>query len=286
MGKAVWIVICLILAGFRVSSLKTDTPSYNESEQAPVFPRQGGGYSTTTVRGKLREDMPELSFDVEARFDEKNSCYRVMSVTVREAEEILQVIMVPELTLFGETALWTDQEESMGLELEDVNFDGYKDIRLFDTPNGNYLLEWIYLVWNPETRQFEHDPRLNEIPLATFDQEDQLIYGMERGGADRHYYFTYQYLDGEPVKIREEWSIYLADPDPEIVKRCLVGTSVDQETVEICRETVWERNSDTEDMELSEDKFVFFAPQATGRTVVTQVQAGSETGRLLSGEEG
>lgn len=275
MGEMLLIVLCLILSGFRVSAAETP----------PVFSQKDDSYFTTTVRGKLKEDMPEFSFDIEACFDSGSSTYQVRSVTVRDEEGIRQTISVPELSLFGQTAVWLDQEECMGLELEDVNFDGYKDIRLFDTVNGNYLLEWIYLVWNPDREQFVHDPKLSEIPLATFDQENQLIYGTERGGAARHYDYTYEYLDGEPVMIREEWDIYLDDPDPEIVKHCLVGTFVDPETVEICHETVRERNPDTGEMELAEDKFVFLTTQTAGWTVVTQVQAGSETGKLLMEEE-
>ncbi len=292
MGKLMWIVICLILSGFRVSSLEPHAPLYEEGGNQ-VLSQRDGEYFTTTVRGKLREDMPGFSFDIEARFNEKNSCYQVKSVTVREKDEVLQVISVPELSLFGETAVWEDLEECMGLELEDVNFDGYKDIRLFDTPNGNYLEEWIYLVWNPKTGQFEHDPRLNGIPLAGFDQETRLIYGMARSGANRHYYYTYQYLDGEPVKIREEHSVYLGEPDSEVLRRCLgqaagaeKTSDEDVEAAEICHETVWERNPDTGEMEQTRDEFRFYLSAEDGVGELVTVEADSEMGKLLSEEEG
>lgn len=188
-----------------------------------------GHYFTTTVRGRLREDMPEFSFDVEARFNEENSCYQIRSVTVRQEEKTLQVISVPELSLFGETAVRSDQE-------------------------------------------------------------DQLLYGMERGGAMRHYFKTYQYLEGEPVKIREEHSFFLTETDPEVVRRCLRGDVGDKkiedgEEVEICRETVWERNPDTGEMELTRDEFVFLLAEETERKIVMQVPAGSKMGELLSEEE-
>ncbi len=277
------LALCLVLSCFRVSLLEPNTPLYIDE---PALSQRDNGYFTTTVQGRLNEDMPEFSFDIEACFDTETSSYKVRSVTVRDEERILQVISVPELTLFGETAVWLDQEETMGLELEDVNFDGYKDIRLFDTPNGNYRLEWIYLVWDPKAERFDHDPRLNEICLAVFDQEDQLIYGMERGGANRHYYYTYQYLDGEPVRIREESSVYLGDVDPEIRRRCLEGTHVTDETVEIRHDTTREWNPDTGEMELTRDEFVFLLlAEETERKIVMQVPAGSKMGELLSEEE-
>lgn len=224
-----WIVIFLILFGFRVSSLEPSMPSYESQQGDEALSHRDGHYFTTTVRGRLREDMPEFSFDVEARFNEENSCYQIRSVTVRQEEKTLQVISVPELSLFGETAVRSDQE-------------------------------------------------------------DQLIYGMERGGAIRYYFKTYQYLEGEPVKIREEHSVFLTETDPEVVRRCLRGAAGDKkiedgEEVEICRETVWERNPDTGEMELTRDEFVFLLAEETERKIVMQVPAGSKMGELLSEEE-
>ncbi len=286
MEKIVWIIICLLLSGFRVSSLETDQPCYGTETGEESLSQKDGSYVTTTVQGKLREDMEEFSFDIEAQLYEKNSTYRVRSVTVREGEETIQVISVPELSLFGETAVWADDQENMGLELEDVNFDGYRDLRLFDTPNGNYLVEWIYLVWDPDRGQFVHDPRLNEIPLATFDQEDQLIYGMQRGGAARHYFYTYEYQEGEPVMICEEKSIYLPDPDSEAVRRCVHEKLGDGnvQVRDVCRETVEERNPETGEMEQTRDEFIFFLVKEDGIEETIIVEADSEMGRLLGAE--
>ncbi len=155
-----------------------------------------------TQTGKLRENMPEFTFVLTAFYDFQWKSYALQTVDVYQGDALLQTISIPELTLFGQTCIIDSLQDTLGFELEDLNFDGYLDMRLFDTLNGNYRTEWVYLVWNPEGQQFEHDARLNAISLATFDQEEQLIYGMERGGATYHYYSTYQYIDGEIVKIR------------------------------------------------------------------------------------
>ena len=55
--------------------------------------------------------------------------------------------------------------------------------------------------------------------------------------------------------------------------------------MEICRETVWERNPDTGEMELTQDEFVFLLAEETERKIVMQVPAGSKMGELLSEEE-
>ena len=103
----------------------------------------------------------------------------------------------------------------------------------------------------------------------------------------RHYFKTYQYLEGEPVKIREEHSFFLTETDPEVVRRCLRGAVGDKkiedgEEVEICREKVWERNPDTGEMEQTQDIFRFFLVSSNDEDGVLMVEADSEMGRLLS----
>ena len=143
---------------------------------------------TVTQKGKLREDMPEFTFALTAFYDLQTESYALQTVDVYQGDALLQTISIPQLTLFGQTCIDDSLQDTLGFELEDLNFDGYLDMRLFDTLNGIYRTEWVYLVWYPAEQQFEHDARLNEISLATFDQEEQLIYGLERRGAANHYY--------------------------------------------------------------------------------------------------
>ena len=171
-------------------------------ESEHFYAEQEDHLITVTQKGKLREDMPEFQFVLTAFYDLQTESYALQTVDVCQGDVLLQTISIPELTLFGQTCIGDSMQDTLGFELEDLNFDGYQDMRLFDTLNGNYRTEWVYFVWNPAEQQFEHDARLNEISLATFDQEEQLIYGMERGGAACHYFSTYQYIDGEIVKIR------------------------------------------------------------------------------------
>lgn len=141
--------------------------------------------------------MTQFRFDMRMYFNKATNGYAVDTITVFdcETEEAIQIISIPELSCFGNTCIYTFDERK-GFSLEDVNFDGYLDIRLYDCPAGTYLEEYIYLVWDPKTACFVHDSQLSEIPLARFDQEKQLIYGMTKSGASYHCYYTYQYIDG------------------------------------------------------------------------------------------
>lgn len=233
----------------------------SEDELALFFEEKRGRLFTVTQKGRLREDMPEFTFDLSAYFDLESGTCALQSLDITEGDTVLQTISIPELTMFGQTHIYDSMRDTMGFELEDVNFDGYQDIRLFDTSNGNYRQEWIYLVWNPKEEQFARDARLNAISLASFDQENKLIYGMERGSASSHYYSTYQYIDGEPVIICsvDEEGLLLSD---EQTKQYCIAASGKEEA--IAYEGYWvylhvkERNEKTGELETVSEEYVFY----------------------------
>ncbi len=223
--------------------------------------KRSEAYFTVTQKGKIREDMPEFTFELTAYWDMERGCYALQSVEVRDGDKALQTISIPELALFDATWIYDSMKDTLGFELEDVNFDGYLDIRQFDTPNGNYRQEWIYLVWNPEKHMFEHNARLNDISLAVFDQENKLIYGMERSGAANHYFSTYQYIGGEPVMIEytTQEGIWLDDGQ---VKEFCAAASEDEETADYdgnwCYEHNMELNEATGKLETVSEEYVFY----------------------------
>ena len=237
---------------------------------------------TVTQKGRLREDMPEFTFYLTAYWNVQWGSYALQSIEVCEGDAVLQTISIPELSLSGQTQIYQSDKEALGFGLEDVNFDGYLDIRQYDAPNGNYLQEWIYLVWNPEKQMFEHDERLSRIPLASFDQEEQLIYGMARGGAMLHYYSTYQYIDGEPVKIRyeEEEGIFLSDYES---REFFIAASGKDEATPY--EGFWlyihvmERNEATGELETVSEEYVF---ESDGEEEELRVDVASELGQQIT----
>lgn len=241
---------------------------------------------TVTQKGRLREDMPEFTFVLTAYRDIGWGSYALQSLEIREGDTVLQTIAIPELTVFGQTQIYDSMEDTLGFELEDVNFDGYLDIRQYDAPNGNYREEWIYLVWDPGENRFEHDARLNQISLATFDQEEQLIYGMERSGAACHYYSTYQYIDEELVKIRyvEEEGVYM--DDDQLKKFCVAASG--KEEAATC-EGIWfyvhimERNEETGGLETVSEEYIFDSDRENEEF---RVEAASELGQRITAELG
>lgn len=241
---------------------------------------------TVTQKGRLREDMPEFTFRLTAYWNVQWGSYALQSIEVCEGDTVLQTISIPELSWFGQTQIYQSDKEMYGFELEDVNFDGYLDIRQYDAPNGNYRQEWIYLLWNPEKQIFENDARLNQISLAAFDQEEQLIYGMERGGAMLHYYSTYQYIDGELVKIRyeEEEGIFLSDDKSREFR--IAASGKDEPTLyegDWLYVHVMERNAATGELETVSEEYVF---GSAGEEEELHVDVASELGQQIMAECG
>ena len=120
----------------------------------------------TTINASIHSDMPEFTFVVYSYMEPEYE-HQVYKIEISD-DEVFQTLTIPENTIFGQTCIGKyDNLETMGLTFEDLNFDGYLDLRLFDNYNGNYRKEWLYFVWNPETGLFEFDNILRKISLAS-----------------------------------------------------------------------------------------------------------------------
>ncbi len=243
-------------------------------------------YVTTKINNKIHDDLPEYTFELISYFNRENNHYAAQTLTITDSstEEIIQTISIPMLSWCGQTSIYGG--EDMGLVFEDLNFDGYTDIRLFDTTNGNYKVEWIYWVWEPDKGLFKNDKRLNKISLATFNQEEQLIYGMDRGSAADHYYQTYKYIDGEPTLIEYYSENYITMNTKVLI--CLETANINTEDSDIMgfHEVVSERNDKTGEMEITRDEYVFYPKSdiIDQKTIIARFDISSEIGKMIAGD--
>jgi len=241
-------------------------------------------FITAVFHEKIKDDMPVFTFELLAYYDESEGEYirESLAITDSSTGKVVQEITIPELSLFGRTHVFVHDGETMGFELEDLNFDGYKDIRLFDTTNGNYREEWIYLVWIPDKYIFENDKRLNDVTLAVFDQDKQLIYGMERSSAADHWYYTYKYVDGELVLIELESDNAVGFPDGVTDEQVVAVVPILEDHPSWCIQHVVNKklNPDTSEMEIVEEKYVLYIPNEW--TLIAEYDADSAEGRELA----
>lgn len=87
--------------------------------------------------------------------------------------------------------------------IEDMNFDGFEDIRLVQfipaSPNVPYYF-WVYDV---RRERFVQNKGLEEITSPVFDHKRKLITSFWRSGCCKHGSSRYKYINGHPTLIEE-----------------------------------------------------------------------------------
>lgn len=92
--------------------------------------------------------------------------------------------------------------DSLGFFLEDMNFDGYKDIRIqVSTPPGPNIPYYCWL-WDNSAAKFVKNEPLEKITAPNFDQDKETITSFVRAGAAHHLEYTYKYIGGVPTVVR------------------------------------------------------------------------------------
>lgn len=86
--------------------------------------------------------------------------------------------------------------------IEDVNFDGYNDIRLLQFLPASPNLPYYFWTYNPKTLLFTQDTTLENITSPEFDQQAKTIFSTWRDGCCKHGSDTYQYVNGKVALIK------------------------------------------------------------------------------------
>jgi hypothetical protein len=87
--------------------------------------------------------------------------------------------------------------------IEDINFDGYNDIRLLQFLPAAPNLPYHYWTYTPTTQRFQRQIALEEITSPKFDPKKKLIYSFWRSSCCDHGLSTYRYINDKPTLIEE-----------------------------------------------------------------------------------
>lgn len=87
--------------------------------------------------------------------------------------------------------------------IEDINFDGFNDIRLLQFLPASPNLPYYYWTYNSKTKMFDRQKALEDITSPEFDPQKKLIYSFWRGSCCGHGQRTYRYVNGKPTLIEE-----------------------------------------------------------------------------------
>lgn len=95
-----------------------------------------------------------------------------------------------------------------GLVIEDLNFDGYQDLRLPEFLPASPNIPYLYWLYNPETAQFERNRDLEIITSPVVDSEQHLITSFSRVNAVTYVISDY-HMEGDRLQLlRERTEIY------------------------------------------------------------------------------
>lgn len=170
-------------------------------------------YFTQSFRQQLGDT--EYVIELLAFKNKYDSDYQTCKITIKNAERgmVIQEIIPSEYTYFKDNPSYFDA--GLGFVIEDLNFDGYADIRIVDFLPAAPNVPYICWVWDPKIRQYVYNPDLSAITSLEVDHENKLIYNFERASASEHFKNDYRYINGKLLKVKEVRTGFLDEADPE-----------------------------------------------------------------------
>ncbi len=195
-GKAVFTVCLVIVVGslYSVDRCSAIEKSSLKKEHKKVH--------TYRIQKRIHPQLPKFHFKLYG-YREKGYTgqYVTDKIKIRSKGKILQVI---DFTKNRDKAFPCPRffSKNFGFAIEDMNFDGYKDIRIIEfmplSPNTSYFV-W---TWNQKTNQYVQNKALEKYPAAEFNQKKKRIYSSVHISGAEYNNITYKYMNGKPVKIK------------------------------------------------------------------------------------
>ncbi|GEM_PF-1751314 len=96
-----------------------------------------------------------------------------------------------------------DVDGGSGFMIEDVNFDGYKDIRLMELLPAGPNVPFIYWLFDPASKKFSYHAELSELTEVRIDAATKQIHSQWRESASQYGKAVYQFINGKLTKIKE-----------------------------------------------------------------------------------
>ncbi|MGC5323879.1 XAC2610-related protein [Brevibacillus sp. SYSU BS000544] len=148
---------------------------------------------------KVHSNMPEYLFMVYGSADspERWSNFSANKIEIYNAGKNGRLLQ--ECT-FEKTS--TGNGNSLGVEFEDMNFDGYLDFRIqAETPAGPNI-PYLYWLWDQQTSKYVSNTTLEQITSPEFDSYNKTIHSFVKEDPTFYSDNLYQYRDDTPILIK------------------------------------------------------------------------------------
>lgn len=153
-------------------------------------------------------------FELSAFKSKTSPWYYTTKITIKNAERgtVIQEIVPSEYTYFKDNP--SCFSDDLGFVMEDMNFDGYIDIRIAEFLPAGPNIPYACWVWDEDIGQYAYHPKLSEITSPEVDDENELIYSFGRASASEHFEEYYRYIDGTLTLIKEVRTGFFDESDP------------------------------------------------------------------------
>ena len=206
MGRGLGVLGCVLgLAAAACGAPATEEPAAEgpagkapAAEVLPAAPAtEAGG---PALQASIHPDLPGYSFRLVGQtMEEGSETFAATALEIRRGGEAEPVQVIEDLAIEAPTG-----EPSGGIEVVDMNFDGYGDLRVVEFlpagPNVPYL-NWLF---DTDSERFAASPELDEITSPIFDAATRSIRSEWRDGAATYGTHIYEVVGGRPVLVRRE----------------------------------------------------------------------------------
>lgn len=155
---------------------------------------------TRTYQNSIHPNLPQLTFKLigMSMDDERVS---VKTIEIYKKNEIQPFQTISELNT---EMLKSDDFE--GFVVEDMNFDGYRDIRLVKFLPTGPNIPYLYWMFEPQTQHFIFNSAFSDSEMTSpqFDNEKKQVLSTWREGCCRYGTNYYEIVDNKPLLVRQE----------------------------------------------------------------------------------
>lgn len=183
---------------------------------SPIPPSENTANKTAiwNVTATIHESLPPYTLMFMGYVDpDGREHIETIAVSGRQEGQIQQQIQ----QLLVDIDAWSYDFLEGGYVIEDLNFDGYADLRLQEFLPASPNIPYLYWLYNPERQQFEANAALREITSPEVLPEQQTIRGFARLSAASYIWSDYQWRAGELMLVREEQATYDTEGNRRVV---------------------------------------------------------------------
>jgi len=186
---------------------------------------------------QIHPDLLPFDFELAGVADQDTA--HVHDITVLNAEQhIVQTLIIEDVSdMLTETeTLWLDRGE--GFKIEDINFDGYKDIRLMELLPAGANVPYLYWLYHPKQQHFIFSKAFSQLAHITLDMDKKQVISQYRINAVEHGTDYYTVDNYELTLVRQELTKYIKNEEGELILFDMVKQRTDGQLHIISQEPV------------------------------------------------